>query len=414
MASAMRIPPAMDPRQLLLLLCRGDEPTTPLSGVLALDDSEVRSSLLSLARRHRVLGLVLAALERESRISSLPPPAHQLLAHLARLRREAAWWDLERERVASAHERNGLSPVVLKGAALRATVYAEPMERPVGDIDLLVDPGAVDESLRCLQACGYSAPRTEISRAYREHHFHIPMAHPNGFLVEVHWALRRPRSPFRLDPLSFLRRSRVMEVRQHRWIRIPSPEDMLLHLSSQNVDEGFSHLCRLVDVDRVIRASPALDWSYLAEAARALGLETALGLSLRLASALLGTQLPDDILMRLRLPRANRIHLTLYRPASALLRQHARAVAPAQPYLHLWSLSRWRDKSTYLQRVLMGSDDPLRWLWRGYDSAEQLPGRGIAASAMLKLLGYHIWLYLRGAASLVTARSRWLPAGVEE
>ncbi|HJU65717.1 MAG TPA: nucleotidyltransferase family protein [Gemmatimonadaceae bacterium] len=415
LARALRISAELDSRQLLLLtLCRREVSTVGLSGRLALlNDPDFRSGLLALARRHRVLGLVLAVLERESRVTSLPPPAHQLLSHLPRLRREAGFWDLERERVASAHERNGLSPVILKGAALRATVYAEPVERPVGDLDLLVKPCEVDESVRCLAACGYRVPRAEIANAYRKHHFHIPMPHPKGFLVEVHWALRGPRSPFRLDPQAFLQRSRVMDVPRRKSIRIPSPEDMLLHLASQNVDEAFSHLCRLVDVDRVIHATPALDWNYLADSARSLGLETAMGLSLGVASTLLGTQLPDDVLTRLRLPRANRIHLRLYRPTSALLRQHARAVAPAQPYLHLWSMSRWRDRRTYLHRLLIGAEDPLKWLWTGHDSAEQLPVRGVAVSAVLKLVGYHVWMYLRAAASPLTARASWLPARVE-
>ncbi|HJR63524.1 MAG TPA: nucleotidyltransferase family protein [Gemmatimonadaceae bacterium] len=414
--SALRASAELDSRQLLLLtLCRRDVPTVESFGRPALlDDPKFRSEFLSLARRHRVLGLVLAALERESRVSSLPQPTDAFLAHIARLRREAALWDLERERVTSAHERNGISPVMLKGAALRATVYGEPMERPVGDLDLLVKPCEIDESLRCLEACGYRAPRLDISNAYREHHFHIPMGHPNGFLVEVHWALRAPRSPFRLDPQAFLHRSRVTQVRRGKSIRIPSSEDMLLHLSSQNVDEGFSHICRLVDVDRVVHSTPPLDWDYLADAARSLGLETALGLTLRLASTLLGTQLPDDVLTRLRLPRASRVHLRVYRPASSLLRQHARAVTPAQPYLYLWSMSRWRDRRTYLHRLMMGAEDPLQWLWRGHDSAEQLPARGVAASAVLKLLGYHVWLYLRATASLLTARSSWLPTGIEK
>jgi hypothetical protein len=397
----------LEHRLLVALSRRAGFDELPPAMLAPLARKDFRESFLSLARQHRVHGVVLANLERASLAGSLPEVASEICERLRHLRWQAAPWDLERDRVLTLLDRRGLEPVLLKGAALRDTIYSEPAERPIGDLDLLVPREQVDGAVRSLIDAGYGALSEEVSRAYREHHFHVRLNHRRGFRVEIHWALTAPRSPFHLDAGAFLRRAVTRAGVRCATLRVPSPEDMLLHLASQNVEDAFSRLCRVVDLDRIVGAEPDLDWDYTLQSARTGGLEIVLATALDLARTVLGTAAPADVVSRLRLPRSTRLHLALFRPASALLTRHARVVAPAHPYLLLWSMPKWRDRKEFLLRMLAGNEDPLHWLWAGHRSPEVPPPRRLAGGAKVaKLLGYHAWLYLRAGAALVTATGR--------
>ncbi|MCX7670614.1 MAG: nucleotidyltransferase family protein, partial [Anaerolineae bacterium] len=50
----------------------------------------------------------------------------------------------------------GITPILLKGAALTQTVYADPALRPMTDLDLLVQREQVADALRVLAAQGYA------------------------------------------------------------------------------------------------------------------------------------------------------------------------------------------------------------------------------------------------------------------
>ncbi|HEX5829784.1 MAG TPA: nucleotidyltransferase family protein, partial [Gemmatimonadaceae bacterium] len=140
--AARRAPAADDARALLILLCRRRTPpaatgTAPTRAVALLDDDAGRTTFLGIAAELRVRGLALARLERDDLLTELGEPAARALrAELTAERRRAAAQVLEQERVLDRPQRAGITPLLLKGAALRATLYAEAAEREVGDLDL--------------------------------------------------------------------------------------------------------------------------------------------------------------------------------------------------------------------------------------------------------------------------------------
>ena len=104
-----------------------------------LEAGERQEAFFSLAARHGVQGTVLWRLAHPGD----PPAVPGALVERARgtlraLRSEAVLWDLERDRVIACLVARGLTPVALKGAALRQTVYADPVQRSLADIDLLL------------------------------------------------------------------------------------------------------------------------------------------------------------------------------------------------------------------------------------------------------------------------------------
>src|SRR5262249_33535971 len=120
------------------------------------------SEMLRLARELGVEGLAISALNKTNLINDLPTDtAKQLNARLEQLRREAMLWDIERDRIAHTLARHGVTPVLLKGSALRESVYRDATERSMGDVDLLVAPDELDRSIAALRAAGYVPDRED-------------------------------------------------------------------------------------------------------------------------------------------------------------------------------------------------------------------------------------------------------------
>lgn len=394
--------------RLLLELCRREtERRLGEDAFSILTSPEVGEQFFALTARHGVYGLVLSTLE-EPRLSALLPSAlaRRIRPSLRSVRQQAILWDLERDRLLLQLAKHNLAPVVLKGAALRHTLYSEPAQRQLVDIDILVPRERMDDALQALHALGYRNPWPKAAIAsYRQHHFHVQLVNDQGFKVEVHWDLVRPGGPFRLDAAAFVRRSLLCPQERGPDLRVPSVEDMVLHLASQNVF-SFFRLCRLVDVDRAVALSPHIDWDYLEHAAKAGKLEVVLALTLRLCETALSTPIPEGFIDRLYVPGAVRLHLALLRPARWPISAPLESVAAAQ-LRYLWCVSGWRPRLQTIFQTLMGKDDPMKWVWErkpGPAQRSEAPLKGTAA--VLKLAAYQLWLYARAAAFTLSSTDR--------
>lgn len=397
----------IEERLLLKLARRAAEPSLYAGEIEILTQDSLQESFFALAARQGVQGLVLSKLSDPQRAPFVPARlAERAWGSLRGLQLEAVLWDLERDRLVACLGEAGLSPVVLKGAALRQTAYSQSAERPVADLDLLVAEGELDAAIAALRTVGYTSPGPEEAvSGYREHHYHVRLVNENGFIVELHWGLIRPGRPFTLDAAAFLRRSIVHRRSKGPDLRVPTPEDMILHMTSQNL-EGFFRLGRLVDIDRVVHESAALDWDYLRSASRAGGLEVALALTLQLCRLLLGTPVPEGYIDRLGVPFTARVHLALMRPARWPFAESPGRVA-ANQLRQLWCVGDWRARLKLISEMLEGKDDPLRWLWEGEAHAltrPPAPFEGLAS--LVKLAGYQAWLYGAAALAAVGPRGR--------
>jgi hypothetical protein len=390
----------------LRLVCRSDGGAAVRNLASQLGPLGSDSPFLALAAWHGVLGLVLSRFEREGMLGSLEAGAPGGLSNRLRVMRvQAAILSLECERVLEVLARARVGCLLLKGAALRRTVYRRPVERPMGDLDLLVEPSRVDGAIETLIDAGYARPPENLTDAYRRHHFHVVLRHPSGFLVEVHWALSRSDAPFRLDQAEFHRDSVPVENRNQVRCRIPSPEHMVLHMASQNVEDGFSRLRRLVDLDRLLCAYPGLDWDRVLGSARTGGLRHVLAHSLRFTHRLLGTPLPEVVAARLRPPLPTRAHLALLGPERMMVPQGAARRASADRLLYLWLIDGSRRRLGEVAAIIRGRSDPMDWVWLHQPE----PGKGTQKTGpllFLKLLAYQVWLYLAAPVSLRRRLSR--------
>ena len=390
------------PAAALALACRRDAADVAAVGALpAFRTEPFQTAFRRLAERHGVLGLVLSSLER----SGVMPQEYQGVLKL--LRRQAAIWDLERDFVLELLATRQISVVLLKGAALRLSAYRDPVERAFVDLDLLVPETEVDLAIQTLVDAGYQSQSDWRARLYREHHHHIVLQKAMGFMVEVHWALEPKRSPFRLDPGAFRSEAVTHPTSTGRGVRVPRPEHHILHLATQNLEDGFCRLNRIVDVDRIVGNSGRdLQWDRLIEDAIRMRVNVVAALSLRLAQLLLGTEVPEGVYHGLKVSRSCRLHLTLLDPPPHLLEQRVLRRAALERLVFLWSLPRGADRREALRATYRGEQDwfaELEFL-QSATPERHSPRRRVIP--MLKLLAAQAWLYAAGTARTLLGRRR--------
>lgn len=359
-----------------------------------------QDALVAHAQQLSVLGLILVELARSGRLEELQSVSGvDGAGNLRLIRRQAAMWDLERDAVLGRLSQAGIPAVVLKGAALRLTAYGDSAERGFGDIDVLVPPASLEKAVSALGEAGYQRESEDRTRKYLEHHHHLILRKREGFVVEVHWALMPAKSPFRLDPAAFLRDARTITTAGGLPVAVPNQEHMVLHLAQQNLEDGFSQLRRLVDVDRVIASAADFDWARLRSESTRMRVQAMVALTLRLCELLLGTPVPPGFVRSLGLSAAARMHLALLDPLGLVLERRGQRRA-VQDLLLLWCLP---DRATRL-RILkeMGTGGPVLLL-----APEWIrPGPRVIAAALLKLATYQAILYPMRALGLSSRSTR--------
>jgi len=403
------------PAAALVLCCRREPPRSPAGTPPGFVEPAFQAKLITLAQQHGVYGLLLDSLERSGLLAALPREvALDYQNRLRLLRRHAALWDLERGLVLSLLKERGIRTVLLKGAALRLSAYHSSVQRSFGDLDVLVSEEAVDEAVSVLGAAGYQ-PHGEVrARLYRQHHHHLILQRPMGFIVEIHWALEPVHSPFALDPAAFRESAVPYLTQEGESVLVPSVEHNVLHLSTQSMEDGYSRFTRIVDLDRTLgNGRDQVDWALLGGAAVGMRVNHVVALSLRLAELLLGTAIPAGFFERLELAPLSRTNLALLDPVAALLEQRSQRRAAFERLLMLWCVQGRAARVAVLRAIYWGEPD---WFARmGFlkdDRAVPLAPRR-RPLAVLKLLGYQLWIYLAGAAAWLGGRRRisafWKP-----
>jgi Uncharacterised nucleotidyltransferase/Transglutaminase-like superfamily len=193
----------------------------------------------------------------------------------------------ELQTILDAFHRAGLETIALKGVALAGVVYPDIGLRPMADIDLLVREEELTVADRVMTDLDYSAIHGLKSQQwYRENHFHLPPYRHvrKPVIVEIHWRITRnlhgtyiskwwERAVGR-DPMGYP-------------ILVPSPEDMLIHLSVHLFKHGYDNgfvLRGLCDIFETLRRyADEIDWKLLQDEIREQGIEKQVHSILQLA-----------------------------------------------------------------------------------------------------------------------------------
>jgi hypothetical protein len=168
----------------------------------------------------------------------------------------------------------GIRTMLLKGAALSEHIYREPGLRPIGDVDVLIDPSQARSAMRILEDQGWIAWRGYGERDVLLAHG-LDLRRPPEGAFDLHWYLLAECCWPGADDGMWQRARGGSSVTSSSLV--PAPEDLLLHACVHGLRWSPVHSGHWVaDAAHVMRsAGGALDWEIVAEEAarRRLGLQ---------------------------------------------------------------------------------------------------------------------------------------------
>ena len=266
------------------------------------------------------------------------------------------------QKVLSALERDDISVLVLKGAALAETVFDEPALRHCHDIDLLIEHDDMIRATKSLLALGWTHRKVRFGNANDSLWFE----HDSGLPLELHKCLFR--IPYYCAPLERIwARSQTKSITNVS-SRILSPSDNLLHVC------GHASYCRSRDSLRwvtdawfLIQRHPDLDWELFVESAVQSRIALPIYIILGYLADEMSATVPDKVLDRLR----SAAHDTgATGRAAALVGAQSGANGTFENIMR--RMNSWHERVQILKWMLFPPPVYFRWLY-GVRNPWQLP-----------------------------------------
>ena len=233
-------------------------------------------------------------------------------AHQKTHRRISQYLD-ELDYIAARLAEEDIPLVALKNSGIARGIYPCPGCVPMGDIDVLVEKHHFRRAHEILVEEGYHfgfrspLEKAELTEAEESGSAEYWKTLPTGekLWFELQW---RPVSGRWIRP----DQEPAVEELMTRSIPIPgtavrllAPEDNLLQVALHTAKHTYVRApgFRLhLDVERIVRAYPDLDWGIFVQRVKALQVKTAVYFSLLIPHELLGTPIPEHVLDALRPP----------------------------------------------------------------------------------------------------------------
>ena len=277
--------------RLLCLCCR------QYAGASAELEGALRASInwdevLRLVSCHRVLPAIHTALCRRDDVPGSVASAlsARYSTHITRVMRFSA----ELIRILQKFEEHRIEVISHKGPVMAQRLYADPAMREFGDLDLLVRPADVPRARTALCELDFS-PNLKLSARQEREYLRTGYEFTFGSgtesnLVELQWQLAPRFYAFNFEMASLFERSVTVDFHGFP-VRILRDEDLMLALCAHAAKHQWSQLSMLRDIATLTGAQ--LDWRWIQDRARRLGILRILLLTLEMASRLLGTTIPE-------------------------------------------------------------------------------------------------------------------------
>jgi hypothetical protein len=296
----------------LLALLRQADPAQPLSEAQWQEHATV-------ARRLNLIGTAGEKL----RVQGVRPPA-AIARHfegaraLSERQRQSVRWEVRC--IDDCLAPLGVPVLLLKGAAYAMADHVVSRGRLFGDVDILVPVAALGDVESELMKAGWATAKSDPydQRYYRQWMHELPPMFNvrRGSVLDVHHNLLPRTARHHPDPDKILARSQPLA--EHRCMRVPALQDMLVHSLVHLVHEGEFHngLRDLVDIDGLIASGAGQSDFWQRVSAAALGNELAepVRLGLLLARECVGTPVPEALLRELapgQPPQLSRWHAAM-------------------------------------------------------------------------------------------------------
>jgi hypothetical protein len=253
--------------------------------------------------------------------------------------------------------RADIEVVLLKGAALALTTYRGFVDRPMADIDLVVDAAKARRAWDLMLQTGWICDTSEHAEAAWTNHHHLPpLSDTSGsaLRLEIHIAPIAGDHPFAMDFQDLRASSQELTIGGQR-VRVPAAQFLAVHAC---IHFAWSHRFAggRLNVFRdlaALHASGALSWDGLVAAAHRTHSEACCYWTLRLARALADLPVPNDILAELSPPLTARVRSVLEQHISQLVLRSECACPSAGLRDRMWALA--------LQVTRPRPEEPARW-----------------------------------------------------
>lgn len=273
----------------------------------------------------------------------------------------------------------GIDMTLLKGAALALTVYPKFSERPMADVDIMVDPSRAAEAHAILQKTGWTVVTgSHPTDAWRAHHHLPPLADTAGscLRLELHTAPIVPGHPFQLTLEDMVSSARPIDLCGIR-VLVPEPH---LHAVHAAIHFAYSHRFASGGLNifrdlATLRNCGALTWEKFVATANGTGSTSSCYWTLRLARSLGGLSVPTPIMERLSPRLGQRVLSILEQHFSQLILRAEYSCPSVELRQRLWAFA--------LQ--ITGSDGRSSGIWE--DGAG--PKATFRAPSALRRVGAH-------------------------
>lgn len=293
----------------ILLACVADHDwASPPPGIPALAGSCDLSDLGALAHFHGVAGCVFQSLHGVDKVDeSVLAELRQsynggVRSHLRALAGLAS--------LANVLDGVGSPWMVVKGPVLAELVYGRPDLRSYADLDLLVLPTALGDTIAALERAGCTVLDKNWRMLTERMIGQLQLSTPNSLAVDLHWHLlndARLRDHFAVPTKILFERSRTAVLGGTR-VATLDPVDTLLHLALHAAMAGGNRLLWLKDLEQSIRNEPPA-WDEVIRRARGWGIGLAVATMIGRTRRCLRIPVPKEVMPALAPQRAWR-HLT--------------------------------------------------------------------------------------------------------
>jgi hypothetical protein len=300
----------------------------------------------------------------------------------------------------SALSCNGVSHIVLDGAALAETVYANPALRHCDDISILLKEDEVLPATALMSSCGFTPVGKQLGTGVRP----FTLIHDSGLPLHLHRRLFRVKH-YDVPSEDLWARSQSQTIAGFP-TRILSPADTLLHVCIQASAYSRRESPRWVsDAWHVMVGYPDPNWDGMVDRAMTNHLALPLYVTLRYLAEDLHAPIPEIMLDRLCAAASQ---------TDAMRGEATLATALAGGGLSLKSLARvtggWRPRALVLKWVLFPSPGYLRSAYH-VGHSWLLPFYYVYRP--LRYVARRIWWRCRDYLQLNALQKHLIPPGVK-
>ena len=190
-------------------------------------------------------------------------------------------------------EAGGIPVLAYKGPALAIQAYGDPTLRRFGDLDMVVEHGALDGAVVALEGLGFTGEpfgsAAQRAAVLRDGH-HLALSR-GTVIVELHWRFGKRIFGYAEALDGLWERRQTLPVAGAA-VPVLAPGDHLLALSIHASKDIWSALEGILSIAMLARALPADAWGAVAARAEAWGCARALQVSLLLAEELFAAPAP--------------------------------------------------------------------------------------------------------------------------